>query len=174
MSAIPSSFNETVPLNRGRALRLAFTVWLVCVGVAFGCAGTTLAFGWPQVGEPLRPIGVGWAVLNIFLVGIVIPISFAIHWRMFRRYWRPDGTVAPDGYLKASVIPWLTMATVVVIMSVNGMMRGSVMPDLILILALLTLLLLTWPNGWSMTHPVPYSEEDDEQDLLHLPPTPHV
>ncbi|MBI1369302.1 MAG: hypothetical protein GC162_11700 [Planctomycetes bacterium] len=166
---IPSP-NADAPMSASAALRRAMLTWFVLVMIVACALSLTLvqltAASTASGAEAGTQHVDGWFVLSMIMLGLLTPACIVSHWMLFRHYWK-DGIVQPHGYLKASVVLWTGLSVACIVVCIGAVMRNVFMPDLLLAVPEFALLVLSWPNGWAMTHPVPREFEDD-QEILHL------
>lgn len=91
-----------------------------------------------------------------------------LHRYLLRRYWQ-NGVVTPRGYLIASTTLWSGITAAAIVALIGCLLDGSLFPNIVVAGLMVLLLTATWPNGRPMTHRRSRSDEDDDEELLHLP-----
>ena len=148
------------------AMRRALMLWFVLLIVSAFSLGMAIVIVTTDNADALPPPSDPWFIASALMLGLVVPICTVTHWRMFRRNWH-DGVVDPGAYLRASAILWGGLTATAVVIAIGAIQRNTLMPDLTLAGPTIALLMLSWPNGWAMTHPTPRQFEDDAE-ILHF------
>lgn len=158
-------------MDSSSAMRRAWAFWLVTVMISAAATAIAMALTYPGGAErDPRPTTSPGLLLNMVVFAVVIPVGFIIHWWCYRRYWK-EGLVQPRGYLLANQILWSAMGLTVLTLAISCLVQRVFMPDMLLTFVAVILLLMSWPGGWPMIHPMRRSEEDDDE-ALHLPRDP--
>ena len=155
-------------LSPDRATSIAFLMWLTAVIVACLGFGVTLIY---LRGHPLgpEPTPLGQTLIPVAIIAVLLSgIGGFTHRYLFRRYWK-DGLVQPRGFLIASAVLWSCLTLAVLTPLVGAMIERRLAPN-ILVSTMLLLLLGTWPSGRAMRVRRSREAEDDDVELLHLPP----
>ena len=156
-------------MNPDRATSIAFLMWLGAVIVCSLGFGVTLIYlrGHPLGPEP-TPLGQTLIPAAIVAVALAVAGGFT-HRYLFRRYWK-DGLVQPHGFLIASAVLWGCLTPAVLTPLVGAMIERRLAPNILVSTILLLLLLGTWPSGRAIRVRRAREAEDDDVELLHLPP----
>lgn len=164
MTGVQSAHPVTMAIVH--AMRRALWVWFGALMLAVAALGLAIvlviAGGSGEMAPPLSP----WFIASALMLGLVMPVCVMTHWRMFRRNWH-DGVVDPGAYLRASLVLWGGLTATALVIAVGAIQRGTLIPDLLLAAPALALLMLSWPNGWAMTHARRRRDEDDDE-ILHF------
>ena len=146
----------------------AFTIWLAMLLLPL----VMFVFTAAQVEPAMNDTPKSASVLSIFVVIalcalIAAGVSFW-HRRTFRKSWR-DGVVPPSAFLRASVVLWAGLALAAIIPQIACIIEGTLFPHIVFAAIMMMTLTATWPKGRAMTRRRPQADEDDDDELGHLP-----
>lgn len=161
-SAIPF----TVDLTPQKALKLAWTSWLVLLMppmILFLAAFYVSAHTDPREPRPESArIGFVWIMLFIL---VAVPTALFIRGHLFKAY-RAGGVVMPLNYLYGMWLIWIPLSIAGVLACVVAIRARTLVPNLIPAGLALAMYALAWPVGSAMVRP---SGSTDDPELYQEP-----
>ena len=138
----------------GRALQLAWTIWVLLV---LGSVGTLLVALFLVMSSPATAgsdvAASRWSWVTGGYLVVAVPAAFFWRSRQFRGYWRHE-PVAPRKYLLGSTAVWVALAVGAVLGAVACVATRTLFPNSALAAVAAVTMLTLWPKGTAMTRPV--------------------
>ena len=149
----------------GMAMR---KTWLIFIGLALVPPAAMIASIFFLIwdgGNMMRSFGgVGWLVVGMVWISVTVPLAFYIRRQLWIDWFKGDGVVSPENYVKGNVIVWAPMV-IGGVMGFVGMALTAGPASLFTSITALVLFISQAPDGSALTKPV--GDHDDPAVFEH-------